>query len=54
METQKKTDSHMVDERHHDAEDHVEDADDDGNLHLVAVLEGDLVDCNLEEGMEGE
>lgn len=39
----------MVDEGHHDTKDHVENADDDGNFHLVAVLEGDLVDGNLQE-----
>lgn len=49
MKIQKRTDSHVVDKGHHDTEDHVEDADDDGNLHLVAVLEGNLVDCNLQE-----
>lgn len=39
----------MVYKGHHDAKDHVEDSNDDGNFHLVAVLEGDLVDSDLQE-----
>lgn len=33
----------MVPQRERDTEQHVEDADDDGNLHLVSVHEDDLV-----------
>lgn len=40
---------HIVPHAKDDSEQHVEDSDNDGNLHLVAIHENDLIFSNLDK-----
>ncbi len=42
----------VVPQRHEDPEEHVDDPDDDGDLHLEGVQEDDLVGGHLQPGLE--
>ena len=44
----------VIPERHADAEEHVEDTENDGNLHLESIKKNDFVLCNLPDRIDAK